>query len=631
MKKTIISLIVLFCTSLFVNAQDPIERTYYYEILQARHEPKPKVEGFATQRVEEKLNRGLIASKTADEKAIHLSWRQLKTDAENTQFNIFRSQNGKVTKLNSKPIVKTTDFVDTRPAAGNVQYYVEVISGKSKVKSETINVDFSKLENPNYFSIKLNDPNVRAGKIAVADLNGDGIYDYIVRTPHTNVDPGVANPNDGTTFKIEAYLSDGTFLWSYDLGESIEPGVWYSPFVVFDFDGDGKAEVALKTGANDFKKNDRFRIYAGSEYLTILDGMTGKELAKEPWPDRTDRLGNLVRQNRNQMGMAYLDGKTPHILAARGTYKMMMVDAWQFRDGKLTKAWRWDSDEENPVVRSQGAHNMVCGDIDGDGRDEIVLGSCVLDDDGTLLWSAGLGHPDKVYLTDIDPTRPGMEIFLVLEPWHDNGYGVCVVDALTGERVWGIGHKTFHVGDGMVADIDPNHPGLECFASEDSKGGSSDKYLLTAKGEKIASNADVPPCRNWVWWDAGKTRQTISFDGGNRPQGQAQPQVQGQNQPQTPPQGRGGFGNRSQAISYWKGETVVKGISGDIQMIADLTGDWREELVTSLPGEIRIYHTNIPAKDKRVTLMQDPIYRSYVLQRSQGYPQSPVPGYYLGN
>ena len=101
---------------------------------------------------------------------------------------------------------------------------------------------------------------------------------------------------------------------------------------------------------------------------------------------------------------------------------------------------------------------------------------------GTLLWSTGLGHPDKIYLTDIDPDRPGMEVFLCLEPWHENGRGVCVVDARTGQPVWNIGHKTFHVGDGMVADFDPVHKGLECFASEDRKGGSTDKYLLSADG-----------------------------------------------------------------------------------------------------------------------------------------------------
>ena len=591
-------------------AQDSRERNYNFEILEPRHEPKPKVEGFAKQRVEEKFDRGLVASQARDGKSIYLSWRLLKTDRESVKFNVYRSVNNKTKKLNNKPIEKTTDFTDVSPIKGDVVYWVEAINGKDSETSKKISLKDFVLGEPSYKSIQLKN-DVIAGKVAVADLNGDGELDYIIRHPQTNVDPGTPGDTIGTTYKIEAYLSDGTYLWTKDLGLGIEPGIWYSPFVAYDFDGDGKAEVAVKTAGTDYKKNEKGRVYGGNEYLSVLNGMTGEEIAKVDWPERNDRYGNLIRQNRNQMGVAYLDGKTPCILAARGTYKLMVVDAWQLKDGKMEKLWRWDGDEENPVVRSQGAHNMVCGDVDGDGRDEILLGSCMIDDDGTLLWSSGLGHSDKAYLTDIDPKREGLEVFLAMEPWHDNGYGVCVLDAKTGERVWGIGHKTFHVGDGMVADIDPSHPGLEVFASEDRKGGSTDKYLLTAKGEKIASNSDVPPCRNWIWWDAGYIRQTF-FGDNNR-------------------WGAGSTSDgRSQSIGYWKGNKLTDNIKGDIIMIADVFGDWREEVITALPGELRIYTTNYPAKSRMVTLMQDAIYRSYVIQRSQGYPQSPVPSFYLG-
>lgn len=610
MKKIICFLLSFLCGGLLY-AQDSRERNYYFEILEPRHEPKPKVEGFAKQRIEEKLNRGLVASKGRDGKSIYLSWRLLKTDGESVKFNVYRSINNKTKKLNNKPIAKTTDFTDNSLTKENDTFYwVEAINGKNSEVSGKISLKDIVLGEPGYKSIKLK-KNVIAGKVAVADLNGDGELDYIIRHPHTNVDPGTPGDTVGTTYKIEAYLSDGTYLWTKDLGLGIEPGIWYSPFVVYDFDGDGKAEVAVKTAGTDYLKNEKGRIYGGREYLSVLNGMTGEEITKVDWPERNDRYGNLIRQNRNQMGVAYLDGKTPCILAARGTYKLMVVDAWQLKDGKMEKLWRWDGDEENPVVRSQGAHNMVCGDVDGDGRDEILLSSCMLDDDGTLLWSSGLGHSDKAYLTDIDPKREGMEVFLAMEPWHDNGFGVCVLDAKTGERVWGIGHKTFHVGDGMVADIDPSHPGLEVFASEDRKGGSTDKYLLTAKGEKIASNQDVPPCRNWVWWDAGYIRQTF-FGENNR-------------------WGAGSTSDgRSQSISYWKGHKLTDNIKGDIIMIADVFGDWREEVITALPGELRVYTTNYSAKSRMVTLLQDAVYRSYVIQRSQGYPQSPVPSFYIG-
>ncbi len=591
-------------------AQDTRERNYYYEILDPSHEPKPLVEGFAQTRVSETLDRGLTLAPGQKEGTLYLSWRLLQSDAPDVAFNVYREAGGKTKKLNRKPLKATTDFVDPSPVAGEARYQVVAVDRRGKTLDKSAFVAYSPESVRNYRSIKLN-RSVKAGKVAVADLNGDGVYDYIIRTPESNVDPGMPGDLNGKTYQIEAYLSDGTFLWSKDLGQGIEPGIWYSPYVVYDFNGDGKAEVALKTAPDDVQRDAKGRVDTGEEYLSVLDGMAGREIARVDWPERNFRYGNLIRRNRNQIGMAFLDGKTPYILACRGTYKLMVVDAWQLNGTKLERAWRWDGDEENPIVRSMGAHSMVCGDVDDDGRDEILLGSCMLDDNGTLLWSAGLGHPDKAYLTDIDPSRPGMEVFLCLEPWHDNGRGVCMVDARTGQQIWNIGHKTFHVGDGMVADIDATHPGLECFAREDRKGGTTDKYLLAADGTYLSKNEGVPPCRNWAWWDADLLRETFAGD-----------------------DNRWGAGSsshgRAQSVVKWQGETLTQGIEGDILMIADLYGDWREEVVTALPGEIRIYTTNIPARDRRVTLMQDPLYRNYVAHRSMGYPQAPVPSYYLG-
>ena len=444
-------------------------------------------------------------------------------------------------------------------------------------------------------------------RLGVADLNGDGKFDFILIQPNMSKDPGSRPDSSQVTYKIEAYLHDGTFLWRNDLGDGIEPGVWYSPFVVYDFDGDGKAEIAVKTAPAGIRDADG-AVYEGEEWISIWDGMTGKEIARADWPERTERLGNYNRQNRNQLGVAYLDGKTPCLIVGRGTYKAMLVDAYQFTDGQLTKLWSWDGDEENPVVRSQGAHIMLANDVDEDGRDEMILGSAVLDDDGTLLWSAGLGHPDKVYVTDIDPTRPGLEVFLAVEALHDkDGLGICVRDAKTGELVWSVGEPTVHIGSGMVADIDPSLPGLESFAGEDPKGhramrvpGNDNKYLFDAKGNLIGKGEDVPPTGDWLWWDAGKVRQYIAGD-------------------------REGI-----SVMKYKQGVVQSGFQGRIMMTADLFGDWREEIITALPGELRIYSTAIPASDRRVTLLQDNTYRQTITVRTMGYQQPPVPGYYLG-
>lgn len=159
-------------------------------------------------------------------------------------------------------------------------------------------------------------------------------------------------------------------------------------------------------------------------WLAVLPG--------EPW---APRAGGAARAHCRRRGHGHGGRGCQRLRTRRGA-------ARHVGRNKLERAWRWDGDEEIRS-RSMGSHNMVCGDVDEDGKDEILLGSCMLDDNGTLLWSTGLGHPDKIYLTDIDPDRPGMEVFLCLEPWHENGRGVCVVDARTGQPVWNIGHKAF--------------------------------------------------------------------------------------------------------------------------------------------------------------------------------------------
>ncbi|NLH18127.1 MAG: silent information regulator protein Sir2, partial [Phycisphaerae bacterium] len=191
--------------------------------------------------------------------------------------------------------------------------------------------------------------------------------------------------------------------------------------------------------------------------------------------------------------------------------------------------------------------------------------------------------------------------FYGIEPWHDDGMGICLVEARTGKTIWSLGKPTKHIGDAMVADIDPASPGLECFATEDAKGGSRERFLLSAAGKLLGQGQDVPACRNWIFWDGDRLRETIG----------------------------GGFGRRLSIVKY-KGATLTEGIEGAVLMMADLSGDWREELVVSLTGELRIYSTTIPAKDRRVCLMQDPAYRAEVAHRSMGYEQSPVTGYYLG-
>ncbi|MDR1381149.1 MAG: FG-GAP-like repeat-containing protein [Tannerella sp.] len=604
-----ICIICLMMLAMAGRAQDPLELLYNFEILKPSHAPKPKVEGFARERIEDRLNRGIIA--VADGRQVYVSWRLLKSDPADVAFDVYKGTDARPVKLNRQPVTLTTDFVDKGGKKNDQYWVVPLINGRPEAPSEKTSVIAKKSgSEPPYLSIPLQDSVVPGRRrLGIGDLNGDGKWDFVLLQPNVSKDPGNRPDSSQVTYKIEAYLNDGTFLWRNDLGDGIEPGVWYSPFIVYDFDGDGRAEIAVKTAPNGIRAADGC-VYDGEEWLSIWDGLTGRETVRTPWPARTWRLGNYNRQNRNQLGVAYLDGKTPCLIVERGTYKAMFADAYQYTGGKLTRLWSWDGDEENPVVRSQGSHSMQVADVDDDGRDEIILGPAVLDDNGTLLWSAGLGHPDKVYVSDIDPSRPGLEMFFIVEALHDkDGQGICVRDARTGNRVWSINRPTVHVGSGMVADIDPSRPGLECFGAEDPKGhramqvpGNHNKYLFDARGQLFGEGDDVPPTGDWLWWDADKVREYLDWR-------------------------RGEDGNS--VVKYGKGK-VQEGFKGTVVMTADLFGDWREEIVTALPGELRIYSTTIPASDRRVTLLQDNTYRQTITVRTMGYQQSPVPGFYLG-
>ncbi|MFY9298567.1 MAG: silent information regulator protein Sir2, partial [Limnochordia bacterium] len=333
-------------------AEDPKERQWHTPTFNPQHADKPKVEGFAKQRVAEHLNRGLIG-KTVDDGKVYLSWRLLASDPENVGFDVYRvDEQGVEQKLTQAPITATTDFVDHNPAGGRkLQYWVQpVAQGRVLERSPLVVVDRGQKE-LHYRSIKFQG-DYMPNKIAIADLDGDGSYDFVIKQPFSSIDPAHRPDTTGTTYKLEAYLNDGTFLWRKDLGLGIEPGIWYSPYIVYDFDGDGRAEVAVKTAPNDVREADG-RVRSGEEWVSILDGMTGEELDRAPWPERDPGYGDYNRLNRNQMGVAYLDGKTPCLIVARGTYKMMVVDAYQFHNGKLEKLWHWCGDEETPVIRSQ--------------------------------------------------------------------------------------------------------------------------------------------------------------------------------------------------------------------------------------------------------------------------------------
>ena len=333
--------------------------------------------------------------------------------------------------------------------------------------------------------------------------DGDGVYDYVIKQPNGNVDPYIKywKPSP-ETYKIEAYLADGTFLWRHDMGWSIERGIWYSPYVVYDLDGDGKAEVCLKAGEGDPRDEDG-HVSSGPEYLLILDGMTGKEKARATWPDR-DAFPNYNYASRNQLAVAYLDGKTPSLIIVRGTYNVIVAIAYEYRDGKLRELWRWNEAEEGGRrYRGQGAHSMHAVDIDNDGRDEVFLrvGRARRQRRRTVDDPNGTSGPSLRRRHRSVPTRPG-GLLRHRNPCQKERLLPC--RRSHGRVPLGNRCPTRHLhATGMCSDIDGSVPGIEAYSSDtDAEKKSNVRWLFDAKGNVLRDDLDWGFGFKAVYWDA---------------------------------------------------------------------------------------------------------------------------------
>ncbi|MGC9329776.1 MAG: silent information regulator protein Sir2, partial [Candidatus Hinthialibacter sp.] len=422
-------------------------------------------------------------------------------------------------------------------------------------------------------------------QVGIGDLDGDGQYEYVIKQPNFNTDP-YQQPGywkkSTTTYKLEAYELSGKLLWRYDMGWSIEAGIWYSPWIVYDVDGDGKAEVYCKAGEGD-PRDEKGLVQSGPEYLVKLDGETGEVLAKTDWLSR-DGFSSYNYYCRNFLTVAYLDGKTPSLIMQRGAYRLIKQQAL---DKDFNQIWYWAAEPggEYEKYRGQSSHGLISADVDQDGCDELVIGAAVIDHDGRPLWSLGMGHPDECYCADIDPENPGLEIFYGFETRQPTD-GFCVVDAKTGRKLWTHKEPTRHLhGQGMCADILADFPGMETYGGErDTK----DRWLYSAGGEliKVYQGGTLSP--RPVWWDDDPQKEVV-LNG---------------------------------AIRNWDEDPLLK-IDGRLIAVADCLGDHREELIVSAKGEkggeIRIYTTNIPTWKPRPCLMQDRQYRLGVCAQTMGY------------
>lgn len=394
-------------------------------------------------------------------------------------------------------------------------------------------------------------------------------------------------------------------------------------------------------------------ILDGPEYLTVFDGATGEELQTVDYePGRHDdglmwgdyamsRIEPGNRVDRFLAGVAYLDGQRPSAVFARGYYTRSTLVAYNWDGKNLSKVWNVDSgwtpmtnpfndgphgrlgtDPEFGSITTQGFHSLSAADVDGDGRQEIVYGAATIDDDGSLLYSsfdtlpegsgnpgaeAGLGHGDAMHVTDIDPNRPGQEIWTVHEGGRWAPYGSVMRDAATGEVLFGA-YSGRDTGRGMIGDVRADVEGIEAWAS--MPGGSDGSGLLSATGERV--DAKTPGTNMSIRWAADLTTQIVN-----------------------------GSGNGTPTIDDWTRGTVLtaegtltnNGTKGNPSLVADAFGDWREELFvrTADSSAIRVYLSTEVTGHKLTTLMHDPQYRAEVARQNTTYNQPSYTSYYLAS
>jgi rhamnogalacturonan endolyase len=570
----------------------------------------------------EKLNRGLASVRSGSANLV--SWRLLGTEAMTTGFNIYRGG----TKVNDAPVTNSTNYLDAGAPAGAGYTVRQVVAGVEQPDSEAA-LQFAN----GYLDVPLQVPaggttldgvayTYSANDTSVGDLDGDGQLEFVVKWDPSNAKDNSQSGYTGNVY-LDGYRLNGTRLWRIDLGRNIRAGAHYTQFQVYDYDGDGKAEVAVKTAdatvdgtgkvignaAADYRNSAGY-VLSGPEYLTMFSGPTGAAMSTVNYdPPRGtvsswgDAYGNRV--DRFLAGTAYLDGQRPSVIMARGYYTRSVIAAWDFRNGTLTKRWTFDSRAtagaggKGGPYESEGNHQLSIADTDGDGKDEIIYGSMAVNDNGTPMWATELYHGDALHVV-VDPSRSG---YLVFKPHeHTNQPATSLVDAKTGAVVVKQATCGCDNGRGVADDVYAGNPGIEFWSIAVSG-------LYGVNGAQVA--ARKPGSLNFLaWWDGDTTRELL--DGTH-----------------VDKYGTGGDTRllTASGVGSNNGTKATPALSGD------LFGDWREEVVwrTSDSHALRIYSTPVPTTTRLWTLLHDATYRVAVAWQNTAYNQPPHTGFFLGN
>ena len=586
----------------------------------------------------ERLDRGLIAVSVPE--GVYLGWRMFgyeydDKDPRRIAYAVYRDGAMLATVSDS------TNFLDPLGSA-DVQYQVAVIvDGETQELSPPVNA-----WPQNYLRIPLQTPppgvtpatcqppseryTYIAGDGSVGDLDGDGRYEIVLKWDPSNAKDN-ATPGCTGNVLLDAYTLDGQYLWRIDLGPNIRAGSHYTQHLVYDFDGDGKSEVVVKTAPGTLDGSDNYLrtgpaatdddsadyrnsagyVLTGPEYLTVFEGATGAELATanfqpergvvadwgDPYGNRVDIfLSTTAFVSDQNEGTA--SGR-PSIVMARGIYTRNVLSAWNWREGALTLLWTADSDQ-GTAYSGQGADSMMVADANGDGAQEIVYGSSTIASNGTRLCSTGFGHGDTLHVGVLAPSLQvngtGIQVFMVHGAGAPTAYDVH--DAFTCKSIvkgplTGIDNR-----DGVADDVWPGNPGAEMWSA------ASPSLFSATDG----SNVGIKPSSSnfLIYWDADESREledgtSIAKYGGAT------------------------LLSCTQCASNGGGRTPT--------LTADLLGDWREEIVwrEADNSALRVYTTTDVTARRIYTLMHDPQYRMQVSAEQTGFNQPPHAGFHIGH
>ncbi|MFW6690696.1 carbohydrate-binding protein [Streptomyces sp. MAR4 CNX-425] len=561
----------------------------------------------------EDLNRGLTSVRSASGNL--LSWRLLGTETSSTGFNVYRGS----TKLNASPVTDSTNYLDAG-APADASYTVRaVVDGAEQPASEPS----LRFAGGNHLDVPISRPgsNYTAGDASVGDVDGDGQYEIFLKW---DPDDQKDNSQSGVTSDvyIDAYRLDGQRLWRINLGRNIRAGAHYTQFQVYDYDGDGRAELAVKTGdgtvsgtgqvigdAGADHRNSSGYIITGPEYLTMFNGLTGAAMSTVDFQpargninDWGDDYGN--RGDRFLAGTAYLDGQRPSLIMGRGYYEKSAIAAWDFRGGELTLRWKFDSDNAGNRWTGRGTHSLSIADVDGNGTDEVIYGGMTINADGTGRYTTDFyAHGDALHVGDFVPGRTGKEIWQIHE--QSSGASATLRDAGNGSILMQRNNTCGCEGParGVAGDIYAGNAGAEFWGSGTGLGN-----LLNASGGNVGRN---PGSSNFLaWWDADPVRELLD---GNHVD-------------------KYGTGGDSRLLTA-SGAHSINGTKATPSLSGDLFGDWREEII--LPRDdnaaLRIYATPVQTDRRMYTLMHDPQYRVAVAWQNTAYNQPPHPSFFLGN